>query len=68
MKEEICRVLNIGLMCTSPLPINRPAMRRVGREFLFLGLKIEFIFLPCKVCQHQGHSINKYELVISINT
>lgn len=28
-KEEICRVLNIGLICTSPLPINRPAMRRV---------------------------------------
>ncbi|CAJ1961774.1 unnamed protein product [Sphenostylis stenocarpa] len=28
-KEEICKVLNIGLMCTSPLPINRPAMRRV---------------------------------------
>ncbi|KAL8468113.1 hypothetical protein ACS0TY_031375 [Phlomoides rotata] len=28
-KEEICRVLNIGLLCTSPLPINRPSMRRV---------------------------------------
>lgn len=28
-KEEICKLLNIGLLCTSPLPINRPAMRRV---------------------------------------
>ncbi|KAL8130128.1 hypothetical protein V2J09_019283 [Rumex salicifolius] len=28
-KEEICKVLNIGLHCTSPLPINRPSMRRV---------------------------------------
>ncbi|XVF87428.1 hypothetical protein PTKIN_Ptkin18bG0119300 [Pterospermum kingtungense] len=28
-KEEMCKVLNIGLLCTSPLPINRPAMRRV---------------------------------------
>ncbi|KAE9591703.1 putative non-specific serine/threonine protein kinase [Lupinus albus] len=34
MKEEICRVLNIGLMCTSPLPINRPAMRRVVKMLL----------------------------------
>ncbi|XP_058100587.1 receptor-like protein kinase HSL1 [Magnolia sinica] len=28
-KEEMCKVLNIGIMCTSPLPINRPSMRRV---------------------------------------
>ncbi|RZC50885.1 hypothetical protein C5167_019311 [Papaver somniferum] len=28
-KEEICKVLNLGLLCTSPLPINRPSMRRV---------------------------------------
>ncbi|KAL8151156.1 hypothetical protein V2J09_020964 [Rumex salicifolius] len=28
-KEEMCKVLNIGLVCTSPLPINRPSMRRV---------------------------------------
>ncbi|KAF5199684.1 Leucine-rich repeat receptor-like protein kinase tdr [Thalictrum thalictroides] len=28
-KEEICRVLSIGILCTSPLPINRPSMRRV---------------------------------------
>ncbi|GMH26954.1 hypothetical protein Nepgr_028797 [Nepenthes gracilis] len=27
--EEISKVLNIGLLCTSPLPINRPSMRRV---------------------------------------
>jgi serine/threonine protein kinase len=28
-REEIVRVLNIGLLCASSLPINRPAMRRV---------------------------------------
>lgn len=28
-KEEICRVLDIGLLCTSALPINRPSMRKV---------------------------------------
>ncbi|KDP21014.1 hypothetical protein JCGZ_21485 [Jatropha curcas] len=28
-KEEICKVLNIGILCTGPLPINRPSMRRV---------------------------------------
>ncbi|KAK9706737.1 hypothetical protein RND81_07G148600 [Saponaria officinalis] len=33
-KEEICKVLNIGLLCTSPLPINRPSMRRVVKMLL----------------------------------
>jgi kinase len=28
-KEEITKVLNIGLLCASSLPINRPSMRRV---------------------------------------
>ncbi|WOL08372.1 hypothetical protein Cni_G17125 [Canna indica] len=28
-KEEISRVLDIGLLCASSLPINRPSMRRV---------------------------------------
>ncbi|CAM8986819.1 unnamed protein product [Rhodiola kirilowii] len=28
-KEEICRVLNIALLCTNSLPINRPSMRKV---------------------------------------
>ncbi|VFQ88529.1 unnamed protein product [Cuscuta campestris] len=28
-KEEMFKVLSIGLLCTSPLPINRPSMRRV---------------------------------------
>ncbi|XP_010260335.1 PREDICTED: receptor-like protein kinase HSL1 [Nelumbo nucifera] len=28
-KEEISKVLSIGLLCTSHLPINRPSMRRV---------------------------------------
>lgn len=28
-KDEMVRVLNIGLVCASSLPINRPAMRRV---------------------------------------
>lgn len=28
-KEEISKVLKVGLLCTSSLPINRPSMRRV---------------------------------------
>ncbi|KAF2283488.1 hypothetical protein GH714_010766 [Hevea brasiliensis] len=28
-KDEICRVLDVGLRCTSSLPISRPSMRRV---------------------------------------
>ncbi|CAA0817858.1 Receptor-like protein kinase HSL1 [Striga hermonthica] len=36
-KDEICRVLNIGLLCTSPLPINRPSMRRVVKMFQEIG-------------------------------
>lgn len=28
-REEIVKVLNVGLLCTSSLPINRPSMRRV---------------------------------------
>ncbi|CAM8905832.1 unnamed protein product [Rhodiola kirilowii] len=27
--QEVSQVLNIGLLCTNPLPINRPSMRRV---------------------------------------
>ncbi|KAM0944574.1 putative protein kinase RLK-Pelle-LRR-XI-1 family [Dioscorea sansibarensis] len=33
-KEEICKVLNIGILCTSSLPINRPSMRRVVKMLL----------------------------------
>lgn len=36
-KEEICRVLNVGLLCTSPLPINRPSMRRVVKMLQEIG-------------------------------
>ncbi|XP_068665407.1 receptor-like protein kinase HSL1 [Aristolochia californica] len=36
-KEEMCKVLNIALLCTSPLPINRPSMRRVVNMLLELG-------------------------------
>ncbi|XP_023001692.1 receptor-like protein kinase HSL1 [Cucurbita maxima] len=36
-KEEICRVLNIGLLCTSPLPINRPSMRKVVKMLEEVG-------------------------------
>lgn len=36
-KEEIWRVLNIGLLCTSPLPINRPSMRRVVKMLQEVG-------------------------------
>ncbi|XP_022878088.1 receptor-like protein kinase HSL1 [Olea europaea var. sylvestris] len=36
-KDEISRVLNIGLLCTSPLPINRPSMRRVVKMLQEIG-------------------------------
>ncbi|XP_059284478.1 receptor-like protein kinase HSL1 [Lycium ferocissimum] len=36
-KEEICKVLNIGLLCTSPLPINRPSMRKVVKMLQEVG-------------------------------
>mgnify|MGYP001593287448 CR=1 FL=1 len=36
-KEEICKVLNVGLLCTSPLPINRPSMRRVVKMLQEVG-------------------------------
>ncbi|KAK9150250.1 hypothetical protein Syun_008559 [Stephania yunnanensis] len=33
-KEEICKVLNIGLLCTNPVPTNRPSMRNVVKLLL----------------------------------
>ncbi|KAJ6826748.1 receptor-like protein kinase HSL1 [Iris pallida] len=33
-REEMCKVLNIGLHCASALPINRPSMRRVVKMLL----------------------------------
>ncbi|KAF8391301.1 hypothetical protein HHK36_023603 [Tetracentron sinense] len=36
-KEEICRVLNIGILCTNPLPINRPSMRTVVKMLQEVG-------------------------------
>ncbi|KAH0450293.1 hypothetical protein IEQ34_020985 [Dendrobium chrysotoxum] len=33
-KEEITKVLHVGLLCTSPLPINRPTMRKVVKMLL----------------------------------
>lgn len=36
-KEEICKVLNVGLICTSPLPINRPSIRRVVKMLHEIG-------------------------------
>ncbi|KAL8507051.1 hypothetical protein ACS0TY_017799 [Phlomoides rotata] len=38
-KDEIGRVLNIGLLCTSPLPINRPCMRRVVKMLQEIGCR-----------------------------
>ncbi|KAL5576676.1 hypothetical protein UlMin_018375 [Ulmus minor] len=39
-KEEVCKVLNIGLLCTSPLPINRPSMRRVVKMLQEVGTEM----------------------------
>ncbi|XP_010499374.1 PREDICTED: receptor-like protein kinase HSL1 isoform X2 [Camelina sativa] len=36
-KEEISKILNVGLLCTSPLPINRPSMRRVVKMLQEIG-------------------------------
>ncbi|KAJ0257955.1 Receptor-like protein kinase HSL1 [Hirschfeldia incana] len=36
-KEEISKIINIGLLCTSPLPINRPSMRRVVKMLQEIG-------------------------------
>ncbi|CAN8313500.1 unnamed protein product [Cochlearia groenlandica] len=36
-KEEISKILNIGLLCTSPLPINRPSMRRMVKMLQEIG-------------------------------
>lgn len=33
-KEEICKVLYIGLLCTASLPISRPSMRTVVKMLL----------------------------------
>ncbi|KAK9131902.1 hypothetical protein Scep_011430 [Stephania cephalantha] len=33
-KEEICKVLNIGLLCTNLVPTNRPSMRNVVKLLL----------------------------------
>lgn len=36
-KDEIFRVLNIALLCTSNLPMNRPSMRRVVKMLVEVG-------------------------------
>ncbi|CAH8355468.1 unnamed protein product [Eruca vesicaria subsp. sativa] len=36
-KEEISKIINVGLLCTSPLPINRPSMRRVVKMLQEIG-------------------------------
>ncbi|KAJ6769894.1 LEUCINE-RICH REPEAT RECEPTOR-LIKE PROTEIN KINASE FAMILY PROTEIN-RELATED [Salix purpurea] len=36
-KEEISKVLNIAILCTNPLPINRPSMRRVVKMLQEIG-------------------------------
>ncbi|XVE51396.1 hypothetical protein DITRI_Ditri02bG0036800 [Diplodiscus trichospermus] len=36
-KDEIYKILNIGLLCTNPLPINRPSMRRVVKKLQEAG-------------------------------
>ncbi|KAL6329898.1 hypothetical protein AAG906_039813 [Vitis piasezkii] len=37
--EEIVRVLNVGLLCTNALPINRPPMRRVVKMLQEAGAR-----------------------------
>ncbi|MCL7022087.1 hypothetical protein MKW94_010411, partial [Papaver nudicaule] len=37
-KDEISMLLNVGIICTSPLPINRPSMRRVVTMLQEIGI------------------------------
>lgn len=37
-KEEMSKVLDIGLRCVNPLPINRPSMRRVVKMLLEISM------------------------------
>ncbi|XAR66506.1 Non-specific serine/threonine protein kinase [Bertholletia excelsa] len=48
-RDEIQRVLNIGLLCTSPLPLNRPSMRRVVKMLQEVGGKNH-----SGICQKDG--------------
>ncbi|CAN0915211.1 Receptor-like protein kinase HSL1 [Linum grandiflorum] len=41
-KDEICRVLDVGLRCTSSLPISRPSMRRVVKMLQEAGKETTF--------------------------
>lgn len=36
-KHDICRVLDIALLCTNSLPINRPSMRKVVNLLIEMG-------------------------------
>ncbi|XP_047973970.1 receptor-like protein kinase HSL1 [Salvia hispanica] len=36
-RDDVCRVLNLGLLCTSSLPISRPSMRRVVKMMQEIG-------------------------------
>ncbi|KAB1227995.1 Receptor-like protein kinase HSL1 [Morella rubra] len=40
-KEEISRVLDVALLCTSSLPISRPSMRKVVKLLLEAGAEIK---------------------------
>ncbi|CAN1844607.1 Receptor-like protein kinase HSL1 [Linum perenne] len=40
-RDEICRVLDVGLRCTSSLPISRPSMRRVVKMLQEAGKEMK---------------------------
>ncbi|XP_039034956.1 receptor-like protein kinase 5 [Hibiscus syriacus] len=41
-KEQICRVLDIGILCTNDFPINRPSMRKVVKLLQEAGKENKF--------------------------
>ncbi|XP_065875639.1 receptor-like protein kinase HSL1 [Euphorbia lathyris] len=48
-KNEICRVLDVGLRCTSSLPIGRPSMRRVVKMLQEISVESK-----AKWCKKEG--------------
>ncbi|KAL3509298.1 hypothetical protein ACH5RR_028699 [Cinchona calisaya] len=65
-KEEICRVLNISLLCTSPLPINRPSMRRVVKMLLDSSteFKTKIAEKGCKLSPYSSDDNSKQSSIV----
>lgn len=65
-KEQICKVLNISLLCTSPLPINRPSMRRVVKmlQESSTEFKTKIAEKDCKLSAHSYEDNSKESSIV----